>query len=69
MKVDGDGVVVDLKSPNADLPYLMADYHLIIQPGGGIDKPDAGIFTGAYKLKSFEPGRAHRDGEVRQLLG
>lgn len=56
MKVDGDGVVIDLKAPNADLPYLMADYHLIIQPGGGMDKPDAGVFTGAYKLKSFEPG-------------
>jgi len=56
MKVDGDGLVVTLKSPNADLPYLMADYHLIIQPDGGMDKPDAGIFTGAYKLKSFEPG-------------
>lgn len=56
MKVDGDNFVVTLKSANADLPYLMADYHLIIQPGGGMDKPDAGIFTGAYKLKSFEPG-------------
>ncbi len=56
MKVDGDNFVVTLAQPNADLPYLMADYHLIIQPGGGMDKPDAGIFSGAYKLKSFEPG-------------
>ena len=56
MKVDGDNFVVTLKAANADLPYLMADYHLVIQPNGGLDKPDAGIFTGAYKLKSFEPG-------------
>lgn len=56
MKADGDNLVLTLKSANADLPYLMADYHLIVQPGGGIDKPDAGIFTGAYKLKNFEAG-------------
>lgn len=56
VKVDGSNVVISLKSPNADLPYLMSDWHLVIQPGGGIDKPDAGIFSGAYKLNSFEPG-------------
>ena len=56
MKVDGDNFEITLTGPNADLPYLMADYHLMIQPGGGKDKPDAGIFTGPYKLKSFEPG-------------
>ena len=56
LKADGDNLVVTLHTANADLPYLMADYHLIMQPGGGMDKPDAGIFTGAYKLKTFEPG-------------
>ncbi|WP_102225059.1 ABC transporter substrate-binding protein [Acidimangrovimonas sediminis] len=56
MKVDGDNFVVTLHSPNADLPFLMADYHLIIQPNGGMDKPDAGIFTGPYKIDNFEPG-------------
>lgn len=56
MKVDGDNFIVTLHTANADLPYLMSDYHLIIQPGGGMDKPDAGIFTGPYKIESFEPG-------------
>ncbi len=56
MKVDGDTVTLTLSGPNADLPFLMADYHLIIQPGGGADKPTAGIGTGPYKISSFEPG-------------
>lgn len=56
MEVDGNNFIVSLKSPNVDLPYLMADYHLAIQPGGGIDNPTAGIFAGPYKLKSFDPG-------------
>ncbi|MDR0808386.1 MAG: ABC transporter substrate-binding protein [Gemmobacter sp.] len=54
--VDGDNVVITLKSGNSDLPYLLADYHLQIQPKGGMDNPDAGIGTGPYKLVSFEPG-------------
>lgn len=56
LAVDGDNVVVTLKNADADLPYLMVDPHLVIQPGGGIDAPDAGIFTGPYRLKSFDPG-------------
>jgi peptide/nickel transport system substrate-binding protein len=49
-------VVITLKSGNADLPLLLSDYHLIIQPGGGYDKPDAGIGTGPYKVEAVEPG-------------
>ena len=56
IKADGDAVVVTLKSGNADLPYLLSDYHLMIQPKGGRDKPDAAIGTGPYKLTSSEPG-------------
>ena len=56
MKADGDKFVVELETPNADLPYLMADYHLIIQPGGGKDAPDAGISAGPYKVTVNEPG-------------
>jgi len=56
MKAEGDMVKLTLASANADLPYLMADYHLVIQPGGGVDKPDAGIGAGAYKIEVFEPG-------------
>jgi len=49
-------VTLTLNSANADLPYLLADYHLIIQPGGGYDAPAAGNGTGAYKIVSNEPG-------------
>ena len=53
---DGESVVITLKTGNADLPYLLSDYHLMIQPNGGKDAPDAGIGTGAYKVTSVEPG-------------
>ncbi len=56
MKVDGDAVVVSLKEANADFPYLMADYHLVIQPNGGKDNPNAGISAGPYKVTINEPG-------------
>ncbi|PWV98872.1 peptide/nickel transport system substrate-binding protein [Hoeflea marina] len=56
IKEDGGDLVLTLTEGNADLPLLLTDYHLIIQPGGGIDKPDAAIGTGPYKLVSFEPG-------------
>ncbi len=54
--VDGDNVVLSLTSGNADLPYLLADYHLVIQPKGGVDNPNAGIGTGPYKVVTAEPG-------------
>ncbi|MDN5928327.1 MAG: ABC transporter substrate-binding protein [Hyphomicrobiales bacterium] len=56
MKVNGDEVVVTLKDANADFPYLMADYHLVIQPNGGKDDPNAGISAGPYKVTANEPG-------------
>ncbi|QUJ77935.1 ABC transporter substrate-binding protein [Sulfitobacter albidus] len=59
MKVDGDNFIVDLETANADLPYLMADYHLMIQPGGGMEDPGAAIGTGAYTLEIDEPGVRH----------
>ncbi|WP_311031769.1 ABC transporter substrate-binding protein [Mesorhizobium koreense] len=56
MKVNGDEVVITLKDANADFPYLMADYHLVIQPNGGKDDPNAGISAGPYKVTANEPG-------------
>lgn len=57
IEADGpDRVVVTLKGGNVDLPLLLSDYHLIIQPGGGIDNPDAGIGTGPYRVVKAEPG-------------
>ena len=59
MAADGNNVVINLSSGNADLPYLLADYHLTIQPNGGMDAPDAGIGCGAYKIVENQPGVRH----------
>ncbi|MEM1344242.1 MAG: ABC transporter substrate-binding protein [Pseudomonadota bacterium] len=56
---DGDNLVVKLETANADLPFLLSDYHLAIQPGGGFEAPDAGIGTGAYIIEVNEPGVRH----------
>jgi len=56
VSADGDTVVVELDGPNADLPHLMTDYHLLIQPDGGVDNPSAAIGTGPYILKEVELG-------------
>ncbi|MET3595061.1 peptide/nickel transport system substrate-binding protein [Mesorhizobium shonense] len=54
--VDGQNVVFTLKEPNADLPFLMDDYHLLIQPNGGKDNPSEGIGTGPYKVTVNQAG-------------
>ncbi len=56
MKVDGDYFSVSLDTPNADLPYLMADYHLVVQPDGGMAHPAAGIGSGPYTVEVNEAG-------------
>ncbi|MEO0821320.1 MAG: ABC transporter substrate-binding protein [Pseudomonadota bacterium] len=59
VKADGpDTVVITLEGGNADLPYLISDYHLLVCPakaGGGIDW-EGGVGTGGYVLESYEPG-------------
>ena len=59
MSAQGDMVTMKLASGSADFPYLMADYHLIIQPDGGVDNPTAGIGAGPYKVVVHEPGVRH----------
>jgi peptide/nickel transport system substrate-binding protein len=56
IKAEGNAVVFTLTEGNADLPYLLADYHLIVQPKGGVDDPNTGIGTGPYKVVSVDPG-------------
>ncbi|MCP8893877.1 ABC transporter substrate-binding protein [Shinella daejeonensis] len=56
IKADGDHLILVLTEGNADLPLLLTDYHLVIQPNGGFDDPDAMIGTGPYKVTSFEAG-------------
>jgi len=58
-RADGDNLVIELESGDADLPYLLSDYHLLIQPNGGADNPEGAIGTGAYKVEHNEPGVRH----------
>ena len=56
---DGDNTVIfDLVGPNADFPYLMADYHFIIMPNeDGKPNWQDYIGTGGYTIENHEPGR------------
>ena len=56
IKADGDSVTMTLSTANADLPFLLTDYHLVIQPNGGMDNPANGLGTGPYKLTEQDPG-------------
>ena len=57
VRADGNTVVVTLEAPNADLPYLMTDYHIPVMPG-----IDGKIYVtstdgcGGYIVESFEHG-------------
>ncbi|MCP4744674.1 MAG: ABC transporter substrate-binding protein [Desulfobacteraceae bacterium] len=53
-KVDKFTVSFELKSGNADFPYILSDYHLII--GAKDSDFGKGVFSGAYVVKDFEPG-------------
>ena len=58
MKADDDTtLIVELHEANADFPYLMADYHLLIMPDvdGKADWENY-VGTGGYVLESYEPG-------------
>ncbi len=58
MKKTGEHQVqFTLEAGNADFPYLMSDYHLLMYPAGQIEEAIAkGIGTGLYEVTSFEPG-------------
>ncbi|NNE80998.1 MAG: ABC transporter substrate-binding protein [Silicimonas sp.] len=56
MRTEGNAFIIELDGPNADLPFLLSDYHLMIQPNGGKDDPTAMIGTGPYVVKSAEMG-------------
>ena len=58
IKKDGDStVVITLDKPNADFPFIVSDYHLMMMPAvdGKVDA-QAGIGTGPYIVENFEPG-------------
>jgi peptide/nickel transport system substrate-binding protein len=47
-------VTLVLDAPNADVPYVVSDYHLVIMPKDA--DPAAAIGTGAFIIEAFEPG-------------
>ena len=53
-KVDANTVAFTLGSGNADFPFILSDYHLIIGPKDS--DFSKGVFSGAYMVKAFEPG-------------
>lgn len=58
IKADGKyAVIFELKTGNADFPYLLNDFHLTISPAGTKgDDWQKGIGTGPYILQSYKPG-------------
>jgi peptide/nickel transport system substrate-binding protein len=58
-KVDSHQIAVTLSGGNADLPYILSDYHLIVVPNGFTDWPHL-VGTGGYVLDHYEAGvRSH----------
>ncbi|MEX1234945.1 MAG: ABC transporter substrate-binding protein [Roseovarius sp.] len=56
---DEETVTFKLNAGNADLPWLMTDYHLVILPRGDDGNADwqSGDGSGPYRLDKWEPGR------------
>ena len=54
-KLSANQIQIIMKTGNADLPFVLSDYHLVIVPNGTTDfsKPDG---TGAYTLTEWQPG-------------
>ncbi len=56
-KITDHQVQFTLEAGNADFPYLMSDYHILMFPAGQIEEAIAnGIGTGLYKVSAFDPG-------------
>jgi peptide/nickel transport system substrate-binding protein len=56
-KMNDHQIQFTLSAGNADFPFLLSDYHILMYPAGMIDEAIAkGIGTGLYKVVSFDPG-------------
>lgn len=55
IRADGDTVIVEHETGDADIPMIMGDFHLQIVPEGHDDWTTF-IGTGPYVLEAFEPG-------------
>ncbi|MFY0693181.1 MAG: ABC transporter substrate-binding protein [Paracoccaceae bacterium] len=50
-------VQMTLAAGNADFPFLLSDYHILMFPAGQVEEAIAkGIGTGLYRVESFDPG-------------
>ena len=59
LKTDGKyGIELSLDAPNADLPFALSDFHLLILPKG--EAMNSGNGTGPYRIERFEPGISAR---------
>lgn len=54
-KIDASTIQITLDSPDADFPYNLTDYHIMMVPDGFKDWANP-IGTGAFTLEKFEPG-------------
>jgi peptide/nickel transport system substrate-binding protein len=56
-KMTDHQIVFTLEAGNADFPYLLSDYHILMYPAGQVEEAIAkGIGTGLYEVVSFDPG-------------
>ena len=49
--------MITLSKANADLPFLLSDFHMLIMAEGSEDY-EAGAFTGPYQVVEFNPGES-----------
>ncbi len=56
-KISDHEIKMTLAAGNADFPFLLSDYHILMFPAGEIDEAIAsGNGTGLYMVESFDPG-------------
>ncbi|SDW79222.1 ABC transporter substrate-binding protein [Litoreibacter albidus] len=56
-KINDHEIEMTLAAGNADFPFLLSDYHILMFPAGQVDEAIAkGIGTGLYQVESFDPG-------------
>jgi peptide/nickel transport system substrate-binding protein len=54
-KLDKNQIQITLTSADADLPYVLSDYHLVMVPNGYADWSGL-VGTGAFTVDKFDPG-------------
>ena len=56
-KMNDHQIQLVLADGNADFPFLLSDYHILIHPAGAVEESIAkGIGTGGYMVENHDPG-------------